>query len=52
MRGNAGSNGESVDLGMGSSRAEEIKKWDERRGKDNVSPVSKASSKNGVGKAM
>jgi len=59
LRANASSNGGSTDFsadkGAQSSLDEMKQEWDERRGKDNISPQSvesKASSKGGVGKAM
>jgi hypothetical protein len=59
LRANASSNGGSTDFstskGVQNSLAELKQEWDEKRGKDNISPLSvesKASSKGGVGKAM
>jgi hypothetical protein len=59
LRANASSNGGSTDFsankGAQSSLDEMKQEWNERRGKDNISPQSvesKASSKGGVGKAM
>jgi hypothetical protein len=59
LRANASSNGGSTDFsankGAQSSLEEMKQEWDEKRGKDNISPQSmgsKASSKGGVGKAM
>lgn len=59
LRANASSNGGSTDFstskGAQSSLGGLKQEWDEKRGKDNVSPLSvysKASSKGGVGKAM
>ncbi len=59
LRANASSNGGSTDFSTSklaqSNLAETKQEWNEKRGKDNVSPLSvysKVSSKDGVGKAM
>jgi len=62
LRANASSNGGSTDFSANGGKGplqgnlDNLRQeWDEKRGKDNVSPQSmesKASSKGGVGKAM